>query len=674
MVKRIWFCLLAVLLCSCSVKDWWGERFNRHNLEVSQAKSPCADFSAIIKGSDTASETTFNCWKNELSNAWNKVQGEQKFSLTNGEIEHLIKSRIVSLPGNPEKVSQQVLSAKALLGIEKQITKADFDSWMKWADKYRDTARSLYNKWTFRKDRFTWKDSQDFLEIAYTALRKANWDLYPDQIAEKMTWVMNLKDTDFEPVMKPMTHVVLDLLNMLCPFGKEATRLTSILGAGCIHTFSQKFGGAAKWMEYLLNPTNELSVADKNEIIKSLNDFEETAKAEWFNRQGFSTFKTNRWWEFAQSLDILVTRQEFTDSLFLIQRWTHGTDQIMPSDFALKVIHVLVEFQKSLLEGLPEFVNATKDKVCANEAKYWTECVLKDSETLRSHPKFDMFFRVRNLNYGSAVSQLSGHEFSKMMLYDALANETIETFDVADANGKKDGIIYSNSNDHSLHEAITSAVRFADLWDSFISNIQSKWNSQPIKRRETLDQKGLAELMTMTSDLFVTRKEEDKSRLSKLWEGVLANFTNVLPSGSYYLDRMSVTAIFSAINILPQFRSEFLKLSSVPADAVSVKRATLMAHMDEWLEKVFPRTERSCRDFGYDKSCKTVIEALIPNHPKIATSDLDIVSIYAMTVESIIDTCDRDHDAKLSWDLFDGNDELDCGFITSSTQARSLCD
>ena len=117
----------------------------------------------------------------------------------------------------------------------------------------------------------------------------------------------------------------------------------------------------------------------------------------------------------------------------------------MPADFALKIIYVVVDFQKSLLEGLPEFVNATKSKKCANPAAYSTYFVLKPSASLRNTPKFDLFYRIRNLNYGDKISNLSGYEFAKMMLYDTFAKETIATFDVEE-NGQRDGIIYANDH------------------------------------------------------------------------------------------------------------------------------------------------------------------------------------------------------------------------------------
>jgi hypothetical protein len=678
MVRHLLLCPLAFYLCACNVSDWWGEHFRpRRNVELSQSQSPCKAFATVVTGTEDESTTTFNCWKAELSNAWTHIQTEQKDSLTNQEIEHLIKSRIVSLPGDPNKIAQKVISAKSLLGLEAKITKEDFNSWINWADRYRATVRLLYSKWTHRKERITWKDARSFLEVTSSALRQSHWDLHPEVIAEKMTWVMNLEHTDFEPVMKPITYVVLDLLNMLCPFGKAATNLTSVRGANCIDTFSKDFDGASKWIEFLLNPADELSIEDQNEIIRALNNFS-TAAQGWFKQQGFSRFDTTKWWNFALSLDIDISRKEFTDSLYLIQRWTRGTDEIMPADFALKVFQVIVNFQKNLTQGLPEFVNAVRSKDCANGATYWTECILKESERLRQNPKIDLFYRVRNLNYGGAVSPLTGSEFSKMMLYDALAKETIDTFD-EDENGKRDGIIYANTKDRSIHEAIASAVRFADLWDAFISNIQSKWKSEPVKKRgsvdqfvKMLDQNGFAELITMTSELFVSRKAEESDRLTKIWEGILANFTNVLPSASYYLDQMSVTAIFSAINILPQFRAKMVELSHLPPDVTYLNRNTLMSNVKEWLKEVFPRTEISCNEFGYDKSCQIVIDSLIPKHDRVAISDLDIVSIYAMTLESILDTCDHDHDGKLSWELFNGNDELDCGFINSSEIAMRL--
>ncbi len=681
MVKKIIFLWIgSSLLSSCALKDWWGETTQRSNtIQTSPVHSPCLEFSKILSSNEETSQKTFNCWKNELSSAWTHLHPKEKDALSSAEIRSLVKSEVLHLPGDPKLNAEKFVGIKKLFGHLDLIRKSDLEQWILWAETHRSTLRLIYEKWNTPHRHILYSDIENLLEITASALKKANWNFTSDEIAEIFTQTMSLNESDFYPVARPITHVALDLMNMLCPLGAESKTWSALKISECISLAARQFSGAHRWVEFLINPTETFNKNDQEEVFDGVEAFLNTAET-WFKQQGFSSFHTLKWWEFAKSLGINVTPEEFAEDLFLIQKWTHGTTEILPADFAIKVARATGLFQKFLISGIIPFIESTQQHRCVNpETQYWLDCVPSQAISLRKNIRnIDLFFRIKNPNHGGSHSAMSGYEFGKMMLYYTLAGEVIRTFD-----DDQDGIILAHSKDNSAQaiRAITAAVNFSDLWTQFIENIQKKWNSIPIKKFDStaqfvkkLNPQGFAELITMTSEVLVQRSPENKSFI----DGLIANITNTAPSGAYYLDQMSITAVFSSINTLPDYREEIIGIHKIDKSTSQerVERALVIKNIPDWLKIIFPRTYSSCNQFGFELSCGTVLQTLLPlplpEKSEIAVSDIDILTIYAITMEGILDHCDRNGDGKLSWDLFDGNDELDCGFTQAGEITKRL--
>jgi hypothetical protein len=58
----------------------------------------------------------------------------------------------------------------------------------------------------------------------------------------------------------------------------------------------------------------------------------------------------------------------------------------------------------------------------------------------------------------------------------------------------------------------------------------------------------------------------------------------------------------------------------------------------------------------------------------INPSDLDVMTIVAIGMEGVFDTCGKHKDGTLQSSLIDGNDDLDCGFTRMKDVAERLLD
>ena len=706
---------VTLALTGCSViRGWWGETSaGPGSIRADVSGESCPRPELILKGTDAESESALNCLSDQVRGVWKSVQGKSApDSLTEGEIATLVREGVVKVNGDKEPFLRRIYSLKRVAGLggpETPVTRQAVNAWLDWARDNRAQMRSLYRKFAMREGRITWSDFEQGARLTTEALDRMKLRMDSVELSSHILSIVDPDDGDLRGAVLPATDLAINVLNMACPTFREADQWDSAAIGKCIARATEHFRAAGPWAEFLFNSTDEFSLNDISAIDASLKALSPKVDS-WFEQPGLGKVYPVRLAELARRMGANPP-ENLLESLRVIRRLKgqsgasgRSTEEaIYPEAIPFLFDNIIRPSQQRILYGLPYFITALKKGECADpSARYWTECMPRDMAAAAARsPEIDLAWRVRNLHFGATAAPINGNRFSRIMFFRSVADVVINAFH----DDKNPNFISADlkSDRDNLVELVTLGVQSADAVGQLYDNIQRKLQHRPVPpRRSGIDLSvwnlsGFARLITMSSDLLVRRTPEEHN----LIVGFLSNITNLFPASRMTLDRSAITAILTTVDMLPDLRESYLEiagvleaaqdeaggprvstLSSVRRDAVTqellIRRSTFIAKLPDILRVNFPRAHDSCQKFGFQLSCETAIDALLPDAPGnpgfIHARDLDVVTIVASGLEGMIDSCDRNGDALLGWNLIDGNDELDCGFTKTKDVVERLLD
>jgi hypothetical protein len=143
------------------------------------------------------------------------------------------------------------------------------------------------------------------------------------------------------------------------------------------------------------------------------------------------------------------------------------------------------------------------------------------------------------------------------------------------------------------------------------------------------------------------------------------------------LDRYGIAAAFLLVDHLSKYRAHLLNVMGIEGKPPArIKAAQAIQALPRALEQAFPRTYNQCKAFDHARSCDRLFRLMIkPDaNGQISVMELDTVALLATSAEGMFQSCDKNGDGKLSWDVLDGEDELDCGFSLLRDIALRLVD
>ena len=699
---------LHFLAAGCSVRNWWGEQPRTPvSIKAPSSTDVCPPTRWILAGTEEQSLSSFDCIAKKVDGIWDQIEGGKKDSISEAEIAALIRNRVIQVEGDREHWVTRAVTAKNLLGFKGRITKAQVDDWLLWARQNRAVARDLYRRFidvsnanslgTYTSERLTYGDLRAFMIMTATALQKLNMRLDSESFAHALVTVLDVEDHDLRQAASPAAEAMINAINLLCPtFSEKDLWISKSMGT-CLVLAADHFKSGAAWFEFMANPIYELPRQQSWAIEQSMRALSGQVRS-WFSQPTLAPIHTARWMEIARRLGARPP-ENLIDSLGIIRNFggESNKDAIHPEAIPY-LFNIAVQAQDLILKGMPYYLQAVKDGSCANtDAKYWTDCTLKDYSAFQTPGEsfaMNLALTVKNLNNGIKGSPLDGRRFSRVMAMHAIAGRLIDVFDPLDdpeRKGQRDHYISMSLDSESdpTFQFIVSGIQAGDTISRFILNIGRKLKQLPLTAEVPIDMskwdiRGLARLVAMTNEILVQRPPEQKNVVA----GILANLTNLNPgSQKLFLDQLSMTAILNTLTSLKDYRASMvgeLEDADAKENEDSPKAGTLRAHVDyktkeylvdrdsviralpEILKADFPRTALACEQFGFEKSCGVTFDEILPNAPAgsnyILASDLDLLTIVAVAFEGVIDSCDNNGDGKLRMGLFDGDDELDCGF------------
>lgn len=703
-------CLSLLMHSSCSLHRWWGEApvSPQTIAQSSSNESACPEVSAIFGPDENESIRTFECYAGQLEKAWDQVEGPAPDEISEKQLKTLLRRGVIETPvgTSTDDFLSRLIVGKKILGFKGNITKKGFQDWLTLAREQRPLFRKLYQTYITEGEAIGYAPVRDALHGVAQALGKMGWTMDSRELGESVVELLGISDSDLRSAAVPTAEAAINVLNMVCPTFSRPDVWETKQMASCLLNALDQFEDGAPWFEFLLNRTYDYSIKQAQLIHRSLSRLSKKIHI-WFKSPNLAPIYTDRWIRLAKRMNA-EPPASLLDSLKVIRQFggRSNENEIYP-EAVIYLFDIVKDAQMPILEGMLYYVHAAANGQCTEpDVDYWTRCALKNYEKVRYvSPAFDLALQVKNIRYGQHASPLNGYAFSKIQILDQIAKRIIEVFDQEGPNGKPDGLISIDPyNDREeLLQLVTVVKNTRSTVVRFLDNIGRKLKHLPIEpdlptADSTWSDAGFARLLTMTGEILVQRPKSDHDRLT----GLIKNVTNLFPSNQkLWLDQKAITTILTTVDSFADYRKAYVTpiVESAMQDQSILSRLTslvqksddgdhlldrqaVMHALPELLKSEFPRTYESCQAFGFQKSCYRVFDEILPgsknNTETIHPNDLDIITLFALAMESLVDSCDREtnggFDNKLSWDLFDGEDELDCGFARSKDVVQRLID
>ena len=674
--------ILAVMTFDgCSLRSWWGEKGPaREAISMPDTKPSCGDLAEVLTGSEERSLAVFDCLQLRFSSLWENVEGHKKNSLSDEEFSILVRKGVLGIHGDREDLLKRVFTLKNMLGIKPGLIRAEVDSWLDVARKVRGGARYLFQKIKSRNEPFFYSDLELGVAVSAPVLSKAAVDFNSREVADLWISVLGLQDRDIVGTLPAGLDFAINILNAVCPNFSVRDRWNSVETSQCLQLLVGQFKGAAAWFDFATNPDYKFNLKNYGFINESINSTESKLTS-WFDDPRLGYLETRRLIDLSKGLGV-DPPTKFIDSLGLVSKFHNkSSGKLIHPTFLQHDLGLMANFHRLLLESMPVFTDASERHKCLplsgrREPYSWRECVPTDIEAARKkYELVDLVLRVKNTNYGGEAVPLDGRMFSRILLFYILSGEIVRVFD-----NDGDGIISTNigNNDDELVHLLSTGVQGYEVIKRFTDNVGRKFKGlmiepgDPTDRFNKFDITGLARLITMTNDVLVVRTRENEDFL----KGIFSYLFNIFPKSSVFMDQMAVTAVTTTLDSLADYRKVYLsvlgKNELLSKDDLEYQRPGLVHRDDitkflpEMLKRNFPRTYESCTEFGFERSCGIAFDEIIPSAESgsayVSPDDLDILTIVAISIEGLLDTCDKNGDKRLSWKVIDGKDELDCGY------------
>lgn len=691
MVKQLLASLfLALFLSACSAK-WWGEQAEPPRIAIPKPGKSCPGADRIVTGSEAESQAALNCLDEQVSDAFNKIRGQERNQLTDSEMHTLIESGVVSVGADAADGRQKVTAAKRMLGVDGPAVKRErVERLLGWVKQNRASLRRIYTKFFGNGP----AEKTTFEELAFTAgiassfLRELDWKMDRDELGRHLQTLALGKNPD-SPVPE-VIDVAFDTLGVLCPGLAQSQSWDSELLAACVDRLTSETAVGKEWIEFVANRTR--NDHDPKAVRASMRAFGKVVDR-WMGEESLGDLHPATWIKLAQKLEAKPP-EEFQASLDILKHYDPASSgQAIRPSFIRKLFHSVAYYHERLFSGLDYYQDAFRENRCKNRwARNWQECVIDITPAMRKDTKaFEIAYQARNVNYGTSLP-FDGAHFKKLMFFHSLSREIIKAFD------KNEQVVLSKAHltTDEVMQLLETTVTTVDVVGRFMSNAALRIQGEeippqgPFTSFNHLDLRGLARLVVLVgADILPVRDVPQRNIFARL----AANVFNTFPRGSVSLDHHSLTAVLNFVDSFGQYRDAYLGKSSVPLPTIAsipvkyddkkqlafFSRSELMQSLPKILASEFPRTFESCTAFGFEQSCGVFFAEILPKHGPdgsdwIPIGEIDLVTLTAAGLESLVDACDRNDDGKLAWSLLDGRDELDCAFSKASDITKRLID
>lgn len=632
-----------------------------------EAQEICPPAALILEGTDAQSSATLECWKRKLDRAWMSAQTKTPGVMTLEEYRIAVRDGVIPFSGDLERHGKLMRGILRVLGLGSQFTKRDTDRWFNWFRQHRSFAQRSYRALVIKDRELEMREILLTMRWTSSLVRELSFEWTSEELASVVIDFHEIKDPQLRVSLLPALRFGIHLLGTICPnISKPGIWNAKELGI-CFEQFPSQFDVGLPWFDFLLHPKR---AADVRELRSALSLLAGRMEA-WFQQPGLRPFPTQYWFALSEALGAPVP-----PGMHVALRWIRrvgdgsSTEELVSPKIYPLLFKLVQDMQERLMPDLEQAIRAFERKKCLNPphspAQTWRDCRIDSS-------KSTLLGRFKLPEMTDAVIPYDGDEAARIALHMTLGEFVVQNFDV-----DRDGAIRSDlrSKDDEVVQVMRFTGEFIHGMIQVITNVGRRLKGEPplppvpFTSVNGLGMEGLSKLAGMSGELLVVRSEEEHRTLRALRK----RQTNA--SSSVLLDRYGVSAAFLLVEHLPRYREHVLEMMGVEPKNVRVSAAQAIQTFPRSLREAFPRTYRQCDAFDYGRSCDRLFKLMIKPDARgeISVMELDIVALLATSAEGMFQSCDKNGDGKLSWDVLDGEDELDCGFSLLRDIALRLVD
>ncbi len=666
--------ILALLLLSCSLGCARG-RSGNPTLAFGPSPSPtpteamevCPTASRILEGTDAESSATLECWKRKLDRAWRTAQTKTPGVMTLEEYRSAVRDGVIPFSGDLERHGKLMRGILRVLGLGNQFTKQDTDHWFNWFRQQRSFVQRSYRALILKDRELEVREILLTMRWTSSLIRELSFVWTSEELTSVILDFHEMKDPSLRVSLLPALRFGIHLLGTICPNIEKPGIWNAVELGVCFEQFPSHFDVGSPWFDFLLHPKRPADIRELRTALALLSGRIEA----WFKQPGLRAFPTQYWFAFSEALGAPISPETRT-ALRWIRKLSEGssTEELISPQIYPLAFRLVQSMQERLLPDLEQASRAFLRGQCLNPptrpAQTWRDCAIDPSQSALSN-------RFRLPEQSKQVIPFDGAEAARIALHLTLGEFIVQNFDE-----DRDGTIRSDlkSRDDEVVQVMRFAGEFIHSMVELVTNVGRRLRGEeplpptPFSSVNGIGIEGLSKLAGLSGELLVVRSEEEHRTVRALRKRQSTG------SSSVFLDRYGVAAALLLVDHLPQYRAHVFRKIGLSGSPTHVRAKDVLQSLPDVLEEAFPRTYRQCKDFGYARSCERLLGAWIrpDSNGQISASELDVIALLATSAEGMFQTCDKNGDSKLSWDVWDGEDELDCGFSLLRDIALRLVD
>ena len=649
---------LSIQFTGCGfIHGIWGEKAPpRKTVVVTSEKLP--DISNIFNDDENISKNTLNTYKNSILSSFDKIKGQENNRLSLEEIESLAKAGLARLSDNNDINIQRVRSALTLLGYKDGISRNQLETLIGWLEQNRVKAKSFYNI-LLKNDESVKINSDNLIQMiqfsgSLIALGGGN-ALTNNQVSELIKPWIPENYVHATKALPSGIDLIITAFSSLCGDRVDANLWNAKKNGDCIVSLIDHFQSTAPVFDLMFNKLNPL--IDRG-TLSTANSTLVSKVQSWIEGHHHPAFETKKVENFSVDLGIPAPYHFFQLTEWIPKLNAQSTPQSLSPTFFIDIAQVLQNWVNL-------FVNVT------STTKENKNCIFSEWKKCEFQGEYDTASKLYNDEYATVIRNNNLEFIFKISFYDSIAEYLIKAFD---KDG--DGLLTDD-----IKGFITTVVRLLDS-NAFAQNVINQILEKPVEIVNTANSiqalrlQGLSEVAALAADLIPDRGGNKRTILKK----ISATLINTESQPSFSLDRLGITTFIYVFDLLGGLRNQYLHDydfgTYTQGNTTWIKRRKIVENIPKILYDHFPRLYNECLDWGFERTCGVIYTEVLASAAKdtdvLEPSDLDMINLTSILLESMMNRCDRNHDDLISTNILDGFDEKRCVLSVSQTLATRL--
>jgi hypothetical protein len=653
------FLMLSVPFQSCGIlKKFWGEAPPAPKVVTVEGKS-LPPIREVFSADEVASLAAWEAWKAELRGLFQQIRGQQDGLISVAEISTLARKGFVKISDDPETTQKQVASALRLFGFKDGITPKTVENLIHWFESHRVQARSFY-RMAFAADA-SWEglQSRDLVHLvelfgSFVSLGGGGSITAAEMNELILPWIPE-QYVHARAALESGLDLSIAFFASFCGDRVEVSKWNGRKVGTCLTDLLAHFESSAELIDFILG--NIDPIRHSSRLRQAAEEFTPAVES-WLTGHYHPLFPTGKVAKFAQTLEIPEPYAFFKLTEWIPKLNEQSNVRALSPTFFIDLARVASGWTKRVLDI------TQSQKPC--EASDWKTCPFEG--------EYETAQKLYNAEYATLIRSKTLGFVSKIALYESVSQFLMSRFDPTKTGLASEGI----------KDLITVGIRLIDT-NAFAYNVINRILERPFTpsnaeaSTQNVSRQGLSELAALAADLIPGRGKDRRGLLKKL-QSQVHDPANEL---SYAMDELGITAFLYIFDLITHLRHEYIKNLKYElieeGPKTYVKRKDIVASFPKLLHDYFPRIYNECVEWGFERTCGVVMTEVLPSplpgRDDLETYEIDLVTLTAVLLESMMNRCDRNGSDTIGsrrWFTLDGYTEKSCVIHVSASLTLRL--